>query len=49
MAERNPKDINKKLHSMTKSQAKALAGDMNSAYSGKKKPAKKTDSKKSGK
>lgn len=49
MAERNPKDINKKLRGMTKDQAKALAGDMNSAYGGKKKAAKKTDSKKSGK
>lgn len=32
MAERNPKDINKKLRSLTKEQAEALYQQMNSAY-----------------
>lgn len=48
MAEKkhNPKDINKKLRSLTAEQSKALSADINSAYN--KKPAKKTP-KKSGK
>ena len=40
MAERNPKDINKKLRSLTKEQAEALYQQMNSAYAPENLPAK---------
>lgn len=49
MAEkRNPKDINKKLRSLTPEQAKALGGQLNSVYTTAEKARKKTP-KKSGK
>lgn len=46
MAERNPKDINKKLRSLTKEQAESLYQQLNSCYPDKKAPAKKTAAKK---
>lgn len=51
MANRNPSNINKKLRSLTKDQAAGLAGALNSAYPGVKKPATKKPAtkKKSGK
>lgn len=45
MAERNPKDINKKLRSLTKEQSKELAAHLNDCYPDKKSADKKTDKK----